>query len=187
MLSAESDLPFIPQRVLVAGVSGSGKTTLAGNLARILGVEHTEIDALFHGENWMPRPSFAEDVAAVVATDGWVVEWQYESVRQLLGSRAQLLVWLDYPTWLTMWRVTKRTALRSWRREELWNGNYEAKLATVFTDKDHIIRWAWQIRNKYRQLVPTVEHDYPDVVVVRLRNHRESQRFLEKLRAGVVR
>jgi adenylate kinase family enzyme len=62
MLTASDPLPTRVQRVLVAGVSGSGKTTLAGRIGAILGIPHTEIDSLFHGPNWVPRASFANDV-----------------------------------------------------------------------------------------------------------------------------
>jgi adenylate kinase family enzyme len=48
--------------VLVAGVSGSGKTTLAAGVAGVLGAPQVEIDALFHGPGWTPRPEFIEEV-----------------------------------------------------------------------------------------------------------------------------
>jgi adenylate kinase family enzyme len=54
-----------PRRVVVLGTSGSGKSTLAGQLARLLGVEHVELDAFNHGPNWVPRPP--EEFAARVA------------------------------------------------------------------------------------------------------------------------
>ena len=57
-------LPRRPRRVLVAGTSGSGKSTLAARIADVLTVPHVEIDALFHGPDWTPRPSFEQDVHA---------------------------------------------------------------------------------------------------------------------------
>ena len=43
----------------------------------------------------MPRPEFVDEVAALVAGEEWVTEWQYSVVRPLLLARAELLVWLD--------------------------------------------------------------------------------------------
>ena len=74
-------------RVLVAGASGAGKTTLAAALAQRWGLTHHEIDALHHGPNWTPRPTFEHEVHAFAAADGWVTEWQYTAVRPLLGNR----------------------------------------------------------------------------------------------------
>ncbi len=126
VLCADDRLPVDPRRVAVAGVSGSGKTTLAQQIAHLIGAEHIEIDALYHGPEWEPRPSFIEDVRALVATDTWTIEWQYNDARALIAERAHLLVWLDLPFWCTTFpRVVRRTLCRRLRREVLWNGNVE--------------------------------------------------------------
>ena len=93
-LTADEPLPHRPRRVLVTGCSGSGKTTPAAALAVRLGIPHQELDALFHGPGWVPRPTFVAEVTALAATESWVVEWQYDQVRSLLLARADLLVWL---------------------------------------------------------------------------------------------
>ena len=49
MLRATDPLPAAPRRIVVAGVSGVGKTTLSRRIAAVTGIEHIEIDALFHG------------------------------------------------------------------------------------------------------------------------------------------
>ena len=92
MLSHDGTLSHRPRRILVAGVSGTGKTTLAARIAGITGGLPTEIDSLFHGPNWVPRPEFLDDVRALIATDSWTTEWQYGSARPLLAERADLLV-----------------------------------------------------------------------------------------------
>lgn len=79
MLSSADLLPFRPDRVLIAGVTGSGKTTLARRLEDRWGLRHIEIDGLFHGPDWTPRPSFLDDVRAFAGEDRWVTEWQYTS------------------------------------------------------------------------------------------------------------
>jgi adenylate kinase family enzyme len=179
MLSHDSPLPHRPRRVLVAGVSGSGKTTLASRIAGITGGPHLEIDAIFHGPDWTPRPEFLDDVRSFVSADSWTTEWQYNAARPLLAERADLLVWLDFPfARVTLPRVVKRTIRRRWRREELWNGNREAPLRTFFTDPEHIVRWAIRTRRKYTALMPHIAKEYPHIVVVRLRSQREVDDWL---------
>ena len=75
-LSLDADLPPA-RRVIIAGPSGSGKTTACALVSDRIGVPHHEIDALFHGPGWQPRPQFHDDVARFVATEAWVTEWQY--------------------------------------------------------------------------------------------------------------
>jgi adenylate kinase family enzyme len=176
-------VPARPQRILVAGVSGAGKTTLAGRVAAATGLPHTELDSLFHGPGWTPRPEFEDDVRALVATDTWVTEWQYTTARPLLLERADLLVWLDLPTHVVMRQVVRRTLSRRWRRTVLWNGNVEPPLWTVVRDDEHILRWAWRTRHKYRGLDRHLADDAPHVALVRLRSRAEINRWVAGLAA----
>ncbi|MGO2542611.1 MAG: AAA family ATPase [Specibacter sp.] len=186
MLTAADPLPARPHRVLVAGVSGSGKTTLAGQLARILALPCTELDSLYHGPNWMPRTDFEDDVDQLTRAPGWVTEWQYRQVRRLLAGRADTLVWLDFPVRVSMARLIRRTVRRRLRAEELWNDNFEGPLWTIFTDRDHIIRWGWRTRHTLKGLVPSLEGKFPGLHVVRLTSPAEVDAWRERLAAMVA-
>lgn len=83
LLTAEDPLPGRPRRVVVAGASGSGKTTLASRVGEALQVPHVEIDGLFHGPGWTPRPTFPDEVRRFVSEPAWVTEWQCNQVRDL--------------------------------------------------------------------------------------------------------
>jgi len=173
-----------PRRIAVAGVSGVGKTTLSRAVAARLGVPHVETDGLHHGPGWTPRPEFLDDVRRTVAGEAWVMEWQYAAARPLIAARAELLVWIDLPTPVTMTRVVRRTLRRRARREELWNGNQEPPLRTFLTEPDHIVRWAWRTRHKYRDgAVAEAARAHPDLVVVRLRSRGAVRRWLAALPA----
>lgn len=168
-----------PSRVLVAGTSGSGKTTLAARIADVLALPHVEIDALFHGPEWAPRPSFAEDVRRFIAGPAWVTEWQYHSVRAHLAERADLLVWLDLPKAVVMRQVVRRTVVRRLRRERLWNGNVEPPFRNLLTDSEHIVRWAWTTHHETAVRVSALLQERPDLIVVRLRSHEEAHHWLQ--------
>ncbi len=168
----------------MAGVSGVGKTTLARHIAQVIGAAHTEIDGLFHGPNWVPRPSFLDDVRAMVAGDAWVTEWQYGAARPLIAERADLLAWLDLPYWtVTFPRVVRRTLRRRLHREELWNGNIEPPLRTFFTDDEHIVRWSVSSRRKYAELL-TPDAALP--TIVRLRSRTAIEQWLNGPLAAAV-
>lgn len=182
MLSAADPLPFRPRRVVVTGTSGVGKTTAAARIAAALGVPHTEMDALYHGPGWTPRPEFAEDVARFTAAPGWTTEYMYRAAKPLLNERMDVLVWLDLPYWRVNFpRIVRRTVRRSLRRERLWNGNREAPLRTVLTDPDHVIRWSVRTRANAAEEVPRVAAANPRLVVVRLRSTREVDAWIRRL------
>lgn len=181
VLSAADPVTWQPQRIAIAGVTGSGKTTLAERLSSQLGLTYVEIDSLFHGPNWEPRPDFVRDVEAVISGDSWVVEWQYSAVRAQILERADTLIWLDLPTPLTLYQLTRRTVRRRLRKVELWNGNYEGPLLGFFTDPDHILRWGIRTRNKLRDRIPAVAALHPNVRVVRLASRRDIERWINRV------
>ncbi|WP_243073946.1 AAA family ATPase [Microbacterium sp. SS28] len=188
MLRFDDPLPVRPRRVLVAGVSGVGKTSLARRIAEIIDAPHTEIDALYHGAGWVPRDDFLDDVRRLIARESWTTEWQYSTARSLLAARADTVVWLDLPfATVTLPRVVRRTLRRRLGREILWNGNVEPPLHTIFTDREHIVRWAVSTRNKYRMRIPALERENPHLTVVHLTSQRQVEHWLSGSLAHAVR
>lgn len=113
-----------------------------------------------------------------------MVEWQYSAVRAKILERADTLIWLDLPTPLTLYQLTRRTVHRRLRKVELWNGNYEGPLHGFFTDSDHIMRWGVRTRNKLREQVPAVAALYPSLRVVRLASRRDIELWVSHLAAN---
>src|SRR5262245_54009030 len=116
-------------RISVVGTSGSGKTTLAGNLSKILGLPHFELDALRWEPGWReaPRDVFRSRVAEAIKADCWVVDGNYRNDAQdLLWERVDTVVWLNYSFPVTLYRVVSRTLRRVVTRQKCCNGNQES-------------------------------------------------------------
>lgn len=179
MLGASDPLPTPARRIALTGCSGSGKSTLGRALAARTAIPYTELDALFHGPDWTPRPEFEADVADLATRDAWITDYGYGLARPLLGPRAELLVWLDLPRWRVMTQIVPRTVRRRLARHELWNGNVEPPFHTFFTDPEHIVRWAWRTHAKTGRRVREVAAARPDLPIVRLRSRREVHTWLD--------
>ncbi len=168
------------QRVVVIGTSGSGKTTLARRLAAILGVPHIELDALHWEPNWQEAPTdlFLARVQAAVAAGAWTADGNYHAARDLVWGRADTLVWLDFPLYVILWRLSLRTARRIIWREELWSGNRETLGAQL--SRDSIILWALHTYRRRRRETPLLlqQPAYRHLTVVHLRSPQEAQRWL---------
>jgi len=116
---------MIGKRISVVGTTGSGKTTFARELAQRLGVPHVELDALHWEPNWTEAPLevFRARVDLALRGEAWVIDGNYSKVRDIIWSRADTVVWLDYALPIILWQLLKRTLKRVFIREELWGKN----------------------------------------------------------------
>jgi energy-coupling factor transporter ATP-binding protein EcfA2 len=102
-------------RILILGRTGSGKTTLARELAAALGVPHVELDSLYFGPDFSTAPLslLRERTSSAIAQDRWVTDGNKRAVRDLVWPRADTIIWLDYPAYVSVWRLAKRAGTRT--------------------------------------------------------------------------
>jgi adenylate kinase family enzyme len=172
------------RRIVVIGTSGSGKTTLARQLSQRLGIPHIELDALYWEKNWTATSHivFQERTEQALSGDAWVVDGNYSSVRNVIWTRADTIVWLDYSLWTIMRQLLGRTFRRILTQEELWNGNREP-IRTIFFSKDSILLWALQTYRRWRReyLALFSKPEYAHLQVVRLRSPHATRDWLASL------
>ena len=80
-----------------------------------------------------------------------------------------------------MQQVVRRTLRRRLRREQLWNGNVEPPLHTIFTDPEHIVRWAWATYDRNRSRVQEMARARPGLPIVRVQNRTDAARLVDAL------
>jgi adenylate kinase family enzyme len=172
------------ERILVAGSTGAGKTTLARTLAERLAIPFHEMDALaFSGPRWQENPRLVQDVALISAGPCWVFDsLGYPEVRDLLWSRADAIVWLDYSRAVVMRRVLRRSAARTLLRRQIFGGNVETLGAWLRAD--HPAWWAWtQYRTRQAEIAARgASEQFAPLDVIRLRTPRASRDWLGSVR-----
>lgn len=179
-------------RIQVVGQSCSGKSTLAAELARRVGADFVELDAL----NWLPGwvglhqsdPGELERrVRAATRGSAWVLAGNYRSfTKPLLWERLETIIWLDLPMALLLIRVIRR----SWRRyrsgELLWGTNRERFWPQLlFWKGDSLLYWVLTTHRRRRhELCEDLKNrDYEHIRFVRLRSTRAIRRFSRSLTA----
>lgn len=174
-------------RAIVIGTSGTGKTTFARQLARRIGAPHTELDALYWGPNWTPRPTeaFLSAVGQATAGDRWVLDGNYSAARDLIWPRATHIVWLNYGRVRVFMQVLRRTLRRGIVRELLWAGNRES-LRKAFFSRDSILLWSLQTfdKNRRRYAALVGSDAWPQAQWVVLRSPEEGTRWLAEQAAA---
>ncbi len=103
-----------PKRILVLGCAGSGKTRLTRRLGERLAVPVIDLDALWASAAVRgDLAAFRAVLAEAHAGPAWVSDGNFALASfDIRLPRADLVVWLERPRWLCLWRAAARV-LRS--------------------------------------------------------------------------
>jgi energy-coupling factor transporter ATP-binding protein EcfA2 len=176
-------------RIVIVGRTGSGKTTLAKQLAAALGVPHVELDSLYFAPDFSTAPlSLLRDrTMAAISGDRWVTDGNKRAVRDLVWPRADTIIWLDYPVYLSVWRLAKRArtrtsalsaqAAQTGRRTELPKQMLAAARGVITALKSHRGQ-----RREYPRVFaqPANQH----LAVARLRSPRATRQWVARVTEG---
>lgn len=138
------------QRILVIGSPGAGKSTLARELSRRTGLPVVHLDAEYWRPGWI-GPDTDEWIARtreIVAGERWIIDGNYGSTLGRRLSRADTVIWLDYPTGLCLWRVIRRVVTMHGRtRPDMAEGCPE-RFNLDFLGYVFRFRGEWRERNR---------------------------------------
>jgi adenylate kinase family enzyme len=171
-------------RVIVIGPTSSGKSTLGKRLAGKISAAYIELDSLHWEPDWVEAPLDvfrARVTAALAAHERWVVDGNHSKARDLIWTRADTAIWLDYGFWLVFSRNIRRTFSRALRRTELWSGNRESLRRALFSH-DSIILWLItsyrSVRRKYEAAFASGKWEH--LALHRFRSPAELERWLRE-------
>lgn len=177
-----------PSRVLFYGVTGSGKSTVARAYAEATGLpEFSADDDIGWLPGWQQRTVEEQRgiAASIAAQDRWVLDSAYGAWRDVVLPRAELIVGLDYPRWLSLARLVRRTLRRALTREPVCNGNEET-IARIFIE-DSILGWHFRSFTRKRQVMRGLEADPWMPATILFRHPRELDAWLAQRPAGSAR
>lgn len=164
-----------PSRILVYGVTGSGKSVLAERISAAVKVPWYSVDDLTWEPGWVQLP--VEDqrirISAICAQERWVLDSAYGQWLDIPLARAEMIVGLDYPRWLSMARLIRRTVRRVIERDLVCNGNRES--LRLFLSRESIIVWHFRsFKRKQRRMREwRADPDLPPVLLFRSPVRRE--------------
>lgn len=173
---------FPYRRILIYGVTGAGKSTLAAQLSEATGLPWHEVDQLTFEANWVQVPDDEQErrIGALCAQEEWILDTAYGKWISIPLERAELIVGLDYPRWLSLTRLLVRTVSRVLDRKPVCNGNIET-FGTMFW-REGIIPWHFRSfrRKQERMRGWAAEGMGPEVRL--FRSPRDVDRWLADIR-----
>jgi adenylate kinase family enzyme len=169
------------QRVTVTGVTGAGKTTLANALAKRMNCPVYDLDGFFWLPNWVQkdRALMRAELAGHISGPRWTVSGNYSFTRDILWSRADTLVWLDYALPVILMRLAKRTVPRVFGRHEVFPGCYES-FRNQFLSRENLFAYAIKTHPRRRAELPAAlaQPEYAHLKVHRFGHPSQTARWL---------
>lgn len=168
----------LPDRVLVYGVTGSGKSTAALAIGGRTGLPVTLVDELTWLPGWVPVEGAVqrELIGGIVAGERWVLDSSYGAWLDLVLPRVQLVVGLDYPRWLSLLRLARRTVSGAVTKEPRCNGNVESWRNML--SRDSILLWHFRSFARKRDRMRAWAADPAMPPVLLFRRPRELEAWL---------
>ena len=165
-------------RILVYGVTGSGKTAFAERISSRTGIPWHSVDDLTWEPGWVPVPDDEQRqrIEAICAGERWVLDTAYAKWLDIPLARVQLIVALDFPRWLSLFRLIRRTIARTLDGRLICNGNRES-LRSMFS-RNSIVLWHFRSFSRKRRRIRDWEADPSGPEVVRLTSPRQAENWL---------
>ena len=156
------------KRIVVLGCAGSGKTTFSRRLGEVLCAPVICLDDLWNSDRaGASLPRFRQVLETMHAGDAWVSDGNFaQATFDLRLPRADLIVWLERPRPLCLWRAAGRV----FRKGE----------AHQLRDLPKVLRFIWNFDRLNRPKIEAARQAFgASVPVMRLTNETETEAFLQ--------
>jgi adenylate kinase family enzyme len=110
-------------------------------------------------------------VTEICAGDTWLLDTAYGDWLDVPMARVELVVALDYPRWLSLQRLVRRTLARVLDKKTICNGNTETLRQMLGSDS--IIRWHFRSFARKRERIAAWAADPAGPRVLRFTTPRE--------------
>ena len=170
------------KKIAVIGDTGAGKTTLALKIARRLSLPYYSSDSYrFNNGKKLSDKDFLDAVEKIALANEWVWDSAQTISVPMFCPRADIVIYLRFPTRILFYRVLKR-ALRRLLLGETYDDGRKEDLAHLFE------KGGW-IRSFYSKLKEKREnYDYflnkvgvSSIPLVELNHPRDVKIYLERL------
>ncbi len=173
-------------KIAIIGNAGSGKSTLAQQLRDILNLPLYHLDQYFWKPHWT-HPNIDEYKLihdTLCNQEMWIIDGMNLKFLDYRASRAEVIIFLDIPRYICLWRIFKRTIK--------YYGKETASSAQQCPERFNwkfikFLKWVWDFKAKYPPKIRKLLSIYEDTKEVYiLKSSTEINQLLEKLNKSLL-
>lgn len=163
----------IPKRVVIIGNPGSGKSTFATKLGHLLNISVHHLDAhMFIGNVKRDKQEFLKIQQMMIDEDSWIIEGCSISTLGMRFARSDMIVYLDFPRLLCIWRVCKRALFHN--KDLAYSG------CANFVNWV-LIKYIWNFKKEKGVIIEELFRKHSDVNCFIFRSSSDTEKFLEQV------
>ena len=136
-------------KIMIMGISGSGKSTLAKEISNELKIPVVHLDKFLMNVNWNPKNK-EEQIKIhnkLLENEKWIIEGNWSNTIQKRANEADLIIFLECPLIVSIYRVTKRLLKHKDKiRSDVANECYEKFSVKFYV---YIIKFYFSKRKKH--------------------------------------
>ncbi len=164
------------KRIAIIGLPGSGKSTFAMELGDILHlpVHHLDNYCFVNGVKADPQDLIANQ-QKLVDQESWIIEGCSIKTLEMRLRRADMVVYLDFPRLLCVWRVFKRLFM-------LDHDLSKSGCATLVNWE--LLKYIWNFKKEKSERIEALRAQYPKLDFYVLKSAKELDQFVQNIKVS---
>lgn len=159
---------------MIFGRPGSGKSTFAFDLHKATGLPLYHLDKYFFASNWVERDyqEFLDIQRSIVDGHEWIIDGNSTKSLEMRYSKADLILYFNYPRWVCYWRIFKR----------LFNKN--RKIDDRAENCKETVRWSllhymWNFEMRVNNPIKLLQQKYSETQFIEIISDKEITKLKE--------
>lgn len=160
-------------RIMIFGRPGSGKSTFALKLHKTTGIPLYHLDRYFYIENWIERDyqEFLQIQQDIVNKESWIIDGNSIKSLEMRWSKADLVLYFNYPRYICYWRVFKRL----FKKDKLIHDKAQGCKENI---RLSLLKYMWTFDQRVTQKIKVLKNKYPNAIFIEIKNDKQLKNYV---------